>query len=180
MKKLLSILIAISLVNLVHAQVVVDKAGELSFFSSTPVEDISAKSNTGQSALNLTSKEIAVKATIKDFVFPKSLMQEHFNENYMESEKYPSATFKGKINEEIDLTKPNTYNVTATGKLSIHGVEKDKTIKGVIKVDGNKIFLDTEFEVLLEEFNIERPQVVMMKIAEKIAVKGKFAYLPKK
>lgn len=171
-------LIALMLIQ-AQAQVVVDKSGELSFFSSTPVEDISAKSKTAQSALNLSSKEIAVKAIIKDFTFPKSLMQEHFNENYLESEKYPNATFKGKINEAIDFSKSGTYNVTATGKLSIHGVEKDKTIDGVFKVDGNKISLDASFEVLLEDYKIERPQLVMMKIAEKIAVKGKFAFVSK-
>ncbi|MBY0427381.1 MAG: YceI family protein, partial [Cytophagales bacterium] len=90
------------------------------------------------------------------------------------------ATFKGKINEDVDLTKPGTYNVTASGKLSVHGVEKDKTITGVLKVESDKIFLDSSFEVVLEEYNITRPSVVMMKIAEKVLVKAKFTYLPKK
>jgi polyisoprenoid-binding protein YceI len=83
-----------------------------------------------QSVINTTTGEIAVKVPIKSFVFENGLMQEHFNENYLESDKHPFATFKGKINESIDWTKPGNYPVSATGKLNLHGVERDQTIKG--------------------------------------------------
>lgn len=128
--------------------------------------------------LNGVTKEIAVKVPIKSFVFPKSLMQEHFNENYMESDKYPYAIFKGKINEGIDFTKPGTYDVSATGKLNIHGVERDQTLKGKLTVQSGKALLDAAFDVLLVDHKIKVPEVVFAKIAEKIAVTTHFVYVP--
>lgn len=166
--------------NTLFAQVWIEKAGTISFYSSTPVEDISAKNTQVSSALNTATGDVVVKLNIKDFVFPVALMQEHFNENYLESSKYPTSTFKGKIIETIDYTKNGSYPVTATGKLNIHGVEKDKTINGTLKIENGKITLDAAFDILLEEYKIERPSIVMMKIAEKIAVKALFVYLPKK
>ena len=65
-------------------------------------------------------------------------MEEHFNENYLETEKYPKASFNGNINEEVDLSKDGTYEVTATGKLLIHGIEKERTLTGTITRNGNR------------------------------------------
>ncbi|MDJ1469630.1 YceI family protein [Cytophagaceae bacterium DM2B3-1] len=153
-------------------------SSEVKFFSSTPLEDIEAVNKASQSMLNGVTKEIAVKVPVKSFVFPKSLMQEHFNENYMESDKYPYAIFKGKINEAIDFTKPGTYDVSATGKLNIHGVERDQTLKGKLTVQSGKALLDAAFDVLLVDHKIKVPEVVFAKIAEKIAVTTHFVYVP--
>lgn len=152
--------------------------GTVTFFSDAPLEDIEAKNNKAQSIINLTAREVAVKVPIKSFVFENSLMQEHFNENYLESDKYPFATFKGRINENIDLTKEGTYDVSVTGKMNIHGVERDQTIKGKIQVLAGKMLLQADFPVLLADHKIEVPTLVFQKIAEKIAVKTDFALVP--
>src|SRR5882757_9087161 len=101
------------------------KEGEVSFFSKAPVEDIDAHNTSAHSVLNTTTREVAFLVPIRKFVFQKALMQEHFNEKYMESDKYPMASFKGKINEDVDFSKDGETKVTATGQLSIHGVEKE-------------------------------------------------------
>jgi len=98
-------------------------------------------------------------------------MQEHFNENYMESDKFPTASFKGKINDNVDLTKDGTYKVTASGTLNIHGVEKPRDIEGSVTVKGGNVSLSSNFRVKLEDHKIERPSVVFQNIAETIDVK---------
>ncbi len=152
--------------------------GTVTFFSDAPLEDIEAKSTKAQSIINLTTREVAVKMPIKSFVFENSLMQEHFNENYLESDKYPFATFKGKLNENIDLTKEGTYDVSATGKMNIHGVERDQTIKGKLQILAGKMLLQADCPVLLADHKIEVPTLVFQKIAEKIAVKTNFSLVP--
>jgi len=164
-------------VSVGHAQQLYSTASsEVKFFSDAPLEDIEAVNKAGQSLLNTATGEVAVKIPIKSFVFPNKLMQEHFNENYMESDKFPYATFKGKINENVDLTKPGSYDVSATGKLNIHGVERDQTIRGKLIVLSGKMNLDANFDVLLADHRIKIPEVVFMKIAEKIAVTTRFTY----
>ncbi len=151
-------------------------SSEITFFSDAPLEDIEAVNKASQSLINTGTREIAVKVPIKSFVFPKSLMQEHFNENYMESDKFPYAVFKGKINDAVDFTKPGTYDVSATGKLNIHGVERDQTLKGKLTVQPDKLNLNASFEVALADHKIKIPEVVFMKIAEKVQVKCQLGY----
>ena len=107
-------------------------------------------------------------------------MQEHFNEKYMESDKNPKSTFKGKINEKIDFTKDGEYNVTVTGKLNIHGVEQDRTISGKVIVKEGKIQLLTSFKVKNADHKVEIPKIVSAKIAEELDVKVDALLLPKK
>lgn len=164
--------------NIRAQQLYTSVSSEIKFFSSTPVEDIEAVNNKAQSLINVQTKEVAVKIPVKSFVFPNGLMQEHFNENYLESGKFPYATFKGKINEPLDLSKPGVYDVSATGKLNIHGTERDQTIRGKLTVQPGKMSLDATFEVLLADHKIQVPKVVFMKVAEKIAVAARFAYQP--
>lgn len=154
-------------------------AGEVSFFSDTPLETIEAVNKKSGAIINTTSQEIAVQMKITDFVFPNKLMQEHFNENYMESEKYPTASFKGKIKEQVDLSKAGTYPVTAEGSLSIHGVTKPVTVKGTIISSGSDLKLDFKFQVKPEEYKIEVPSLVITKIAELIDVSGKMTLVKK-
>ena len=150
--------------------------GGMTFFSSAPMEDIEAKNNKVVSLINTGTNEIAVRVPIKQFEFRNRLMQEHFNENYMESEKYPHATFKGKINETVDFQQPGTYNVSATGTLNIHGVSQKRTLNGVLKIDGSGMVLTTSFDVLLKDHKIKIPSIVFNKIAETIAVTSTFNY----
>lgn len=152
------------------------KNTEVKFFSKAPLEDIEAINKKAQSVLSAGTKEIVVRIPIADFVFPNGLMQEHFNENYLESEKYPFGTFRGKINEAIDLSKEGVYNVSATGKINIHGVERDQTLKGKLSVAGGTLTLDSNFDVLLADHKIDIPKLVFQKIAEKINVTCRFVY----
>jgi hypothetical protein len=156
------------------------KKGKIDFFSKTPVEDIEAHTAAAGAIINTENGSIAFQVTIKNFKFPNSLMEEHFNENYMESEKYPLATFSGKIEPFVDFNKPGTYNVKAKGKLKIHGVEVEREISGTIVVSANKTAeLSADFEVPLADHKIEKPSLVFAKIADKIAVKINFILSPK-
>lgn len=152
--------------------------GETTFFSETPVEDISAINKFGQSILNTTTNDIVVQMNIKQFDFPNKLMQEHFNENYLESDKYPKAIFKGKINEKIDFTKNGTYDVSATGDFTLHGVTKSRTLKGKITVAQGSVSISTDFDVALSDYKIEVPQLVFVKVAQVIKVKNKYLLTP--
>jgi len=179
MKRILLLLAAWACAGTAPAQNLFSaQSGNVTFFSKAPLEDIEARNAKAQSIINTTTGEIAVKVSIKSFVFDNGLMQEHFNENYLESDKYPFATFKGKINESIDWTKPGTYPVSATGKLNLHGVERDQTIKGKLDVGSGKLQLDADFTVALADHKIEIPTLVFQKIAETIAVTTRFVYQP--
>lgn len=153
--------------------------GEVSFYSDTPLETIEAVNKKTGSIINATSRELAVQMKITDFVFPNKLMQEHFNENYLESEKYPNATFKGKIKETVDLTASGTYPVTAEGSLTIHGVTKPVSVMGTIVSSGSQLKLDFKFQVRTEDYQIEVPSLVVTKIAETIDVSGKMTLVKK-
>ena len=115
-------------------------------------------------------RTIPATVTIKGFTFEKKLMEEHFNEKYMESDKYPYATFTGKINEAVDYKKEGTYKVTITGKLNIHGVEKERTIDGTLTIKGGEISLDSKFNVALKDHKVEIPTLVAQNIAEVVEV----------
>lgn len=161
------------------AQVLSASKAESSFFSETPVENISATNNKVKALLNPAKNEVAIKMDMTDFSFPNKLRQEHFNENYLESEKYPSASFQGVIAEKIDWTKPGTYPVTAKGTLDVHGVKQARTLMGKVTVEPGKITLLSDFTVPLEAHHITVPKLVMMKIAEQISVKNKVEFVTK-
>lgn len=160
-------------------QLFMTQTGKTSFFSKTPVEDISALNSNVLAVINSSNGEIAVKMNMTQFKFQNKLMEEHFNENYMESDKFPTGSFKGKINETIDFTKAGTYDVTAKGTLTIHGVTKEKVLTGKLTVAKDALTLDSNFEIALVDYKIEVPKLVWEKIAEKIAVKNNFTLLKK-
>lgn len=151
---------------------------EFSFFSKAPLEDIEAKNTRANSIINLSNRELVVRIPISQFQFKNKLMQQHFNENYMESEKYPYATFKGKINEELDLNKSGVYSVSASGTLNIHGVDQERKLIGKLTVAENTLLIETKFEVMLIDHKIEIPKLVFKKIAEKVEVIAKISYSP--
>jgi polyisoprenoid-binding protein YceI len=155
---------------------------QISFYSKAPLEDIEAVTTRATSALNGADGSIAFKVPIKTFEFPNKLMQEHFNENYMETEKYPEAQFAGKIVEidRIDLKKPADYTVTVKGDMTIHGVKKPVETKGVlsIKPDG-KIHANAKFPVAVADYNIKIPTMVVKKIAEVVEVRVNAVYAKK-
>jgi polyisoprenoid-binding protein YceI len=148
----------------------------LSFFSATPVENIDATTTKGVSAINVKTGALYFKVAVNTFKFKKSLMEEHFNENYMESDKYPNAEFKGKIVDEIDLRKDGTYNVTVEGTLNMHGVDKTYREKATVTVSGGKPAAETKFNVKLADHKIKIPTLVVTNIAETVEVTVKANY----
>ncbi len=155
-------------------------ATKVRFFSEAPLENIEAINESAASIINTETGEIAVVIPIKMFEFEKALMQEHFNENYMESDTYKNASFKGKFDEMPDLSKTGVYDVSATGAFTIHGVERSRTLKGKLSVKKNEITLESVFPVKLEDHDIEIPKMVFEKIAEVVEVTCTFNYEPKK
>ncbi|MGV3704007.1 MAG: YceI family protein [Arcticibacter sp.] len=149
-----------------------------SFFSEAPMEDISAKTDKGVSALNVSSRAIYFKVPIRSFEFRKSLMKQHFNENYLESEKYPVAEFKGNVLENIDPKKDGTFPVTVQGKLNIHGVIKDYSVRGELQVSNGSIAANAKFPVKLEDHRIKIPSLVIRNIAEIVDVQVSAVYGP--
>ena len=158
--------------------ILVSSDTRIEFFSKTPLEDIKAVNETATSLLNTFDNKLVFRVPIIGFVFKKSLMREHFNENYLESDKYPHATFQGKINEEIDFSKDGEYPATATGKFNIHNVEVERTLEGTILIKDGKVSLKTEFHVLLKDHKIKIPKAVFKNIAEDILVKVEARYIP--
>ena len=153
------------------AQSYVGKNIKTAIFSSTPVEDIRAVSQSGTAAIVGRTKEIVVQVPIKSLEFDRKLMQEHFNENYMESDKYPQAKFKGTIDQVIDFTKDGDYNVSVTGVLSVHGVDKTRTIPGKLTIKDGILQIFTEFKVACADHKIKIPTLIVTKVAEVINIK---------
>jgi hypothetical protein len=181
MKKYTLVLIAMAFLTWnAQAQLFVTPAAKIDFFSKTPVEDIEAHSDNGVAILNTKTGELAFQVINTSFHFPNKLMEEHFNEKYMESEKFPKSSFKGKINETIDYTKDGTHNVTVTGTLNIHGVEQARTITGKVIIANGTIQLISDFKVKVADHKIEIPKLVLAKIAEEINVTVNATLAPKK
>jgi polyisoprenoid-binding protein YceI len=178
-----TIIMLVALIGLsisASAQIYQTASGKISFFSKTPVEDIDAKSNTTVVLLNTNNNEVVFKVQNTAFKFPNKLMEEHFNEKYMESEKYPNSIFSGKINETIDFTKDGSYDVTVTGKLNIHGVEQLRTFNGKVVVQAQSIQLVSDFKVKVADHKIDIPKLVVAKIAEVIDVHVDTTLIPRK
>jgi polyisoprenoid-binding protein YceI len=162
-----------------NGQLYMAQNGEVSFFSKTPLEDIDALNKQVGSIINADNNEVAVQMRVTSFVFPNKLMQEHFNENYLESDKFPSATFKGKIREVVDLKVPGTYAVTAVGTATIHGITRPIEIKGNVVSTGDQLTLSCQFDIKLVDYKIDIPKIVFAKIAEVIRVSSKINYVKK-
>lgn len=152
--------------------------GNVSFYSYAPVENIEAHNAQPGSMINASTNEIAVVIPVRNFRFAKSLMEEHFNEKYMESEKYPMASFKGKIKETINFSVDSVYDVSAEGTMTIHGVEKPVVLTGKLEVKAGKLILTSEFKVKLEDYKITVPKLLFENIAEVIDVKVELNYEP--
>jgi hypothetical protein len=155
------------------------KSGQVNFLSDAPLEMIKASSKSLSGVLNLSDRSFSFLIPIKTFEgFNSSLQRTHFNEDYMESELFPTSTFKGKIIEEVDLTKPGTYQIRAKGKMNIHGIENDRIVKCILVIGENKIDVKASFTVFLEDHNISIPSIVFQKIAEEIKLDISFVLLP--
>jgi len=179
MKKLLaSTCILIS--SLCSAQIFMCKDGLTKFTSEAPLELIKAQSNKTAGAIDASTKNVAFSVDVDSFEgFNSGLQREHFRENYMETDKYHSATFKGKIIEDIDFSKQGTVTVRAKGNFNIHGADKEKLVKVKVTIKDKDVTVETSFEVPLEDHNIKIPKVVNQKIASVIMVDVKATLKPK-
>jgi len=153
------------------------KNAKISLYSSAPIEDIKASTSSGASVFNSSTGELGFSVTITSFEFEKSLMQEHFNSDYMESDKFPKATFKGIIKEHIDVSKDGSYPVTASGDLTVHGITQKRTIPGTLTVKGGVITMTSQFIVKCADHNIKIPSLVFHNIAESIQMNVSATYL---
>lgn len=145
-------------------------ATNITFFSEAPLENIEATSKVATIVLQSTSSDLQVRLALQSFKFKNALMEEHFNENYMESDKYPNCTFRGKINEKIDYSREGENKVTVTGKMELHGVTRDVTINGTLTKVGNELHLAAKFPMRVADYNIEVPSMYVKNIAEVVEV----------
>lgn len=166
-----------------QAQIYTAKAGStsISFHSDAPMEDIEATNKGAIIVLRASTNDVQVRVTIENFKFKNSLMEEHFNENYMETNKkvdvngaatYPNkyAEFKGKISETIDYTSQGEYKVTIKGKLTMHNVTRDVVITGTLTKKGDEIIISSTFKVKVADYEIKVPSMYVKNIAEEVDI----------
>lgn len=172
MKNLLCFAFGILFYTLAISQKIYTKNGSIAFFSKSRLENIEAKNNQVMSVLNTQTGELQFSVIIKAFHFEKALMEEHFNENYMESNKYPKATFKGTVADisVLNFTNDGSYNVTVSGDLTIHGVTNKIKAPGTITIRNGVPSATSKFTIKLTDYQITIPKVVKDNISEKIDV----------
>jgi hypothetical protein len=179
MKNLILVLAILSMCHQAQSQILMTKNGTISFHSHTFLEDIDALNDKVMAVIDGGKKNIAFSLFMNQFDFPRKLMQQHFNENYVESDKYPKATFSGAYTEDADLSKDGTYAVKVNGKLTIHGVTKNVLIPATLNVQGGVITGTAVFKLNPTDYNIDIPFIVRDKIEKENTVKVKAEWKPK-
>jgi polyisoprenoid-binding protein YceI len=149
----------------VNAQIFIGKNGEIKFFSETPIEDISAVNNKVSAVFDASTNDLVFQLNITDFKFPIALMQEHFNENYLESDLYPKSKFIGRVVNIMD------EQATVSGDLTIHGITNSINVVGSFIKSKNSVLINSQFIIKLKDYNIKIFKIVMYKIAEEIEVR---------
>ena len=154
------------------AQKYITKTGYIRFYSEGEIEKIEAINRQVNAAFDQTTGDLVFKVLMKSFVFEKALMQEHFNENYVESDKFPNTTFVGKVVnlKDINMDKVGVYNVTIQGKLTIKGVSKDVKETGTFEVKDGKIMGKAKFNILLSDYSISIPSAVARNISNNVEI----------
>ena len=183
MKKQITVILIATFITLsASAQTYITRNGRITFFSKAPVENIEANNNEVTSILDTKKGEVAFIALIKSFKFQKALMEEHFNENYMESNTFPKANFKGTVTDlsKVNFSNDGTYSVNVSGALTIHGVTKNIEVPATITISQGKISASSKFSVKVKDYNIKIPTTVVNNIAETITVTVDCKYDPLK
>ncbi|MBK8451299.1 MAG: YceI family protein [Saprospiraceae bacterium] len=178
MKRIYVVLLSVFVIASGNSQKYFSKNAIVRFHSESKVEKIEALNTTASTVFDKSTGKVEFAALNNAFVFEKALMQEHFNENYMESTKYPKTIFKGKVldADKLDLTKPGVSKVTVEGDMTMHGVTKPVTAMGQITVDAKGVHVESKFKVKCSDFNIEIPSVVKNSISNDIDVSVKIDY----
>jgi hypothetical protein len=155
------------------------KNAYISFYSSTPMEDILGESNEAVTILDSENGEVIFQAIMTTFHFKRALMEEHFNENYMESSKFPKTKFKGKIEGFTkEMLKAPVSNIKITGQFIVHGVEKTITVPGTLGIENGQLVATSKFKVTPEDYGIVIPSLVREKIGKEMDVTVKASYVP--
>jgi len=172
MKYLASLLLCFISLS-VFSQKLYTKSGKISFESSSPLEAIEAKSDKAVVLINKETSEVKAQVLVKTFDFPNNLMEEHFNENYLHTGKYPKATFIGKMTNPsvINWTKDGTYTVDVKGRMTMHGVSKDQTVKAVMVIKNKVASFGSSFVITTADYGIKIPRIVRNKIAKTAKIK---------
>lgn len=180
MKRLIILSLLTMLVLSASGQKYMTKSGFISFISHTPMEDIKGDNSQVAGVLDISTGDMVFQILIKSFHFEKTLLEEHFNENYMESEKFPKASFKGKITNlaSIDFNKNGSYEVLVEGDLTIRDVAKKMSVKGILEVVTGGVNANAKFTITPEDFNIKIPSVVRENIAKTIEITVAMKYAP--
>lgn len=178
-QRLCLILFSLAFLSKASAQsegIVICKDAFISFFSSAPIEDIAAQTNKAVSAINMKTGDIFFKVPMRTFQFKRALMQEHFNSDYLQTDKFPFATFNGKIENFTPPSGDGTYPVTVDGQMTIRGVTKEYKIPGTLEVRNGQVTATAAFDVRLADHHVPIPKIVYKNIAEVLAIKVKAAY----
>ncbi|TLX71140.1 YceI family protein [Labilibacter sediminis] len=152
------------------------EGGFISFYSSAPLEDIYAENNRVKSLIDLSTNELAFIVEISDFKFKKSLMQTHYNEKYMESHKFPQASFSGLIESSSGIKEMGQHTVIVKGDIVIHGVKNTIEVVAVLYNHGDSISANSKFNIRLDDFDIKIPKLLIKNIAEEVLVKVRVDY----
>lgn len=164
--------------EVLQAQGFVAEKSVISFFHEAPVEDIYATNDKSTGSFDPLSGAMEFKTNIADFEFKKSLMKQHFNEKYMESDKFPQATFTGTL-VGFRLDQQGKQPVRAKGQLNVHGVKREVDIAGTAEVQGKLLLLHATFEVRFEDHRIRIPQLFWRTVAESVEVTAAFTMAAK-
>lgn len=156
----------------VYCQTYMSRTAFIGFYSKTPLEDIIAENNQAYAVVDVAKKQLAFTVLLKGFEFKKELMQTHFNENYVESDKYPKANFTGSFNNNINANGEAT-EIRINGNLTLHGVTKNINVPATVQITNEKLTGRATFTVKPEDFNISIPSLVREKIAAEIRVEVK-------
>jgi hypothetical protein len=179
MKTLLCIILLTAFTGSARSQTFITRNGYIGFFSKTPLEDIKAENQQVYAVIDAGKKNLAFTCLVKGFLFRKELMQEHFNENYIESDKYPKADFVGAYTGDVNENKDGAYPVQVKGKLTLHGVTQNIDVPATIEVKGGKLIGSSDFKLTPGDFNINIPALVREKIAKQIDVRVSVECNPK-
>jgi polyisoprenoid-binding protein YceI len=171
------IAVLITLCSYASAQKYVIDKSFVTFYSHASIEDITADNKKSSGIFNSATGDIVFSIPITEFKFQKSLMQEHFNEKYMESDKFPKATFQGKV-EGFNATAEGAQQLKAVGKLTIHGQTQNVEIPGTLEKVKDKYQMKSKFVVKLVDYKIEIPQLLWQNIAEQVEVTVDFTFKP--
>jgi polyisoprenoid-binding protein YceI len=170
MKKISIFLILLINCHWAHSQQYMTRSGFIGFYGKTPMEDIRAENKQVYAIIDAGKKEMAITLLLRGFIFTKELMQQHFNENYVESDKYPKASFTGTYTINVPPGSDSIYKITIKGNMTLHNVTRPVEIPATLQMQQGRLIGNAEFKMKPEDYNITIPSLVRDKIAKEMDV----------